>query len=94
MSLTKAETKIGKVVYATIVILFAVCFPIFLLKSLNISEVEINITTVFVSLLYIAAVIGFMALIFKVNSVRIKAIEIDNITEGNLKKLYVFFIFS
>lgn len=92
MSLTKAETKIGKTIYAVIVILFAVGFPLFLLRSSNIREIEINVITVFVSLLYLVAVIGFVTLIFNINRVRINVMELDNKTQVKLKKLYLFII--
>jgi hypothetical protein len=90
MSFTNAETKIGKTVYSAIVILFAVGFPLFLLIGADISEIEINIITVFITLFYFVVVIGFVALIFNVKSVRIKATKLDNNTRGKLKKFYLF----
>ena len=77
MSITKAETKIGKMAYAVIVILFAVGFPLFLLGRANISEIEINIFTILLSILYIVVVSGFVLLIFNIEGVRLKAPEID-----------------
>ena len=74
MSLTKVETKIEKAVYAAIVILFAVGFPLFLLKSSKIDGIEINILTAFISLFYFVVVIGFVALIFNVKSVKTKGL--------------------
>jgi fumarate reductase subunit D len=90
MSITNAETKIGKAIYAVVVILFAIAFPLILLRSTNTSEIEINIFTILISLFYFVVVIGFVFLIFNIEGVRLKTIEIDNKTQGKLRKFYLF----
>ncbi|MEW8627224.1 MAG: hypothetical protein AB2551_15855 [Candidatus Thiodiazotropha sp.] len=89
MSIFKADTKTGKIVYAAIVIIFAIVFPVFLFQSSDISEIKIDVFTVWISIFYFVAVIGFVVLIFNIKGVRLKVLETDDITREKINKFYL-----
>lgn len=92
MNIIKADTKTGKAIYATIVILFAVVFPLYLFQEANITELKISALTIFLSLLYFTVVSGFVLLIFNKKGMRLEFMEIDKNTKQKYNKLYLVIV--
>jgi hypothetical protein len=76
--LKTAETRIERIVYSTVIVMAAIAFPVYFLS--NYGEVGIEFTTmsIFVGVLYIIIVSGFVFLIFNKKGVQVTSEETDH----------------
>lgn len=75
--LKTAETKIEKIIYSAVIVLAAVAFPLYLLYTNGNISIKVTPTSLFVGVLYIIFISGWVFLVFNKTGPQVTSKETD-----------------